>query len=321
VAQESHFSQVTKTPLVNNPANAAVMDEEVRVTNNYRNQWRSIDIPYNTIHFGIEKKLRIHNQHFGLGINMINDLSKSNIIATNNFAFTLSYSFFVKNHQFVAGGQIGEVIKNYDAHNLTLGSQFNDNTGIFDPSLPSGESNLESNLNYADINAGILWRSKLKDMRPLAGFSVYHINRPYVSFVGDQEEKDRLPLKYTVHGNILMPLIDKFDLTPTLYYSFLGFSHDFIGGAILGYNVEDLEIPVNRLYSMAMFRINPSRNMDAMILGIGVDFFQFDLGISYDFNVSSLRKVTHFKGAFEFSLIFKAGRPKIKGSSEPCYML
>ena len=319
-AQESHFSQINKTPVITNPANAGVMDYEMRITNNYRNQWKSINIPYNTLHFGIDKKIRAFKQQFGISINVLNDLSQSNVIASNAFMFALSYARFFERHQFVGGIGLGTVFKNFDLHNLTFGSQFDPDLGTFDVSSASNENNLDQDLSYNDLSAGILWRSKVRDLEPLLGFSMYHLNRPDISFFND-DHPEHLSLKYTLHGNILIPVDSKYSLTPVFYYSYMGQSHEMISGAILGYRPGEFKLPIQKVYGSSFFRINPARNFDAMIIGGGIEFYNFDLGISYDFNVSSLRKVTNFQGAVEISLIFINGRPRKKGSSEPCYML
>ncbi len=318
--QESHFSQVTKIPLVNNPANAGVMDYDLRVTNNYRTQWKKINIPYKTLHFGIDKKIYAFNQAFGVGIDVLSDFSQSNIIASNKFSITLSHSQYYKNHQFVVGGSIGQVVKNYNPNNFTFGEQWDVDGQFFNPNLTNGENTLETNLNFTDISAGVMWRSKLKNFRPFAGFSVDHVNQPSLSFLDDGND-EKLALRFNVHGDILIPLTEKYDITPTIYYGYLKGAHNFVGGNIWGMNTSEMEILIERVYGISFFRINPARNIDAVILGGGIEFYSFDLGISYDFNISALRKATHFQGAFEISLIFKHGRNNTTGSAKPCYML
>ena len=49
IAQSIHFSQYYNAPMLLNPANTALMPEnDYRLGINYRNQWASIPVPYNT---------------------------------------------------------------------------------------------------------------------------------------------------------------------------------------------------------------------------------------------------------------------------------
>ena len=69
---------------------------------------------------------------------------------------------------------------------------------------------------------------------------------------------------------------------------------------------------------MAMFRINPIRDIDAAIIGCGISFAALNLGISYDINISPLAAAGNFNGAFEISLIYTAGNHPVKFVKEPC---
>jgi hypothetical protein len=70
-----------------------------------------------------------------------------------------------------------------------------------------------------------------------------------------------------------------------------------------------------------MFRSNPPRNVDAFILGGGLEFIKFNLGVTYDFNISPLSTITNFNGAFEISLVFTGGRRTRNNVSQPCYII
>jgi hypothetical protein len=70
-----------------------------------------------------------------------------------------------------------------------------------------------------------------------------------------------------------------------------------------------------------MLRLNPVRNIDAFILGGGAELKQFNLGLTYDFNISPLHKVTNFNGAFEVSLIYTGKSREKSIPSLPCYII
>jgi hypothetical protein len=106
-----------------------------------------------------------------------------------------------------------------------------------------------------------------------------------------------------------------------MLYSYTPGASEFILGSSANYSIATSNILLNELFAIAMFRINPVRNIDALILGGGVKFLNFDLGLSYDFNISPLRKATNFNGAFEISLIYTGGKHARKNTFQPCYIL
>jgi type IX secretion system PorP/SprF family membrane protein len=231
----------------------------------------------------------------------------------------LSYSKIFNNQQFVIGVQPGLVYKYFNANGITFGTQFDAINQQFDSRLPSSENGFNQNMYYFDMNVGLLWRTLIQNLTPSAGFSLTHVVRPMETF-SSTGIGSRLPIKYTINGQIGIPLNSKFDLTPCFLYSTTAGTNEFLAGAITGYNITGFFIPVKQVYGLTMCRINPLQNIDAIILGTGVKFMKFDLGISYDINVSPLSNATTFNGAFEISLIFTGGKYKVKNINEPCFI-
>jgi len=54
----------------------------------------------------------------------------------------------------------------------------------------------------------------------------------------------------------------------------------------------------------AYFRHSILNQFDAAIIYTGISVYKIHAGISYDVNVSALKNVSNFKGAFEFSIIY-----------------
>lgn len=318
-AQDIHFSQFQSTPLYINPANTGTSFADFRLTNDYRSQWQTIDVPYKTLIVGLDGRFNFFNRQSGIGALLVHDESGSNYLNVDKLFISFSHSFFYKNNRFTVGLQPGFVLKKYSNDNITFANQFDPNAEVFNPVIPSGETGLYDDLNYFDLNIGLLWQAKIKTLIPAVGMGINHINRPVESFVGDSQE-DPLPLKYTFHGNILIPLTEKYALIPQALYGFTSGGREFIGGAIFNYYPNIRGFGLNKLYALSSFRVNPVRNIDAMILGIGSEIAGFDVCFSYDVNVSTLRKVSRFQGAYEISLVFSVKR-KPKTNPEPCYML
>ena len=318
-SQDIHFSQLLSTPVLSNPANTGISDESLRVATDYRNQWASLGAPFNTFYASVDNKIIIRNQFFGVGIIAVHDQSSGTRLTAEDVYFSLSYSRFLKNHQFTIGVQPGLAYRNFNPNGIMFGTQFDPSSNSYNPNLPSMENNLGENTHYFDLNVGFLWRANIKNMVPAAGFSLSHINRPIVSFMGDSSD-NRLPIKFNLQGQITIPVHSKYDITPCYLFSYVPGARELVFGGIGGYKPENFFIPVKKIYVLNLYRINPARNIDAIIVGGGVKFSKIDVGISYDINVSSLAHATNLRGAFELSLIYSGGGQKNKNVVEPCFI-
>jgi type IX secretion system PorP/SprF family membrane protein len=319
-AQDIHFTQIQATPLLINPAATGISDNDFRIVNNFRNQWRTVEEPYNTYSISGDARLFTGRQAWGMGAYMIHDMSMGNRLVRDKFFLSFSVTKFYRNHQFVIGFQPGISSCRFDQSRITFNSQFSNADGTFSTSLPSYENLLSDKLAYFDCNAGFLWRARIKNYRMAAGFSVSHLNRPVESFTQDEEDA-HLPLRYNIHGNVSIPLTERIDVVPMILYSQTGSSRECVAGSLGGYAFNNAEMPVKNVYALALLRINPFENMDALMLGVGAQILKFELCISYDFNISILHEATNFYGAFEISLIYRSYHSRTNENIRPCYML
>jgi type IX secretion system PorP/SprF family membrane protein len=319
-AQGVHFSQFYAAPLLTNPANTGMSGKDLRFANIYRNQWSKIGDPFETISTSLDKKVIISNQSFGVGGLILHDQSSSFNLSANEFLFSLSYSKIINNQQFTVGLQPGYVYKSYNLRGLTFGSQFDLSGQIFNSSLPSLETGLNQELHYFDLNVGIFWRTLIKHVMPSAGISVSHVNMPVEAF-STSSAGIKLPMKVNFNGEVIVPVNSRIDLVPSMLYSYTPGAHEFLMGSIGEYAINNFSLPVKKLYALTMFRLNPLCNIDAWILGGGAEFMEFNLGITYDFNISPLSTITNFTGAFEISLIYTGGKHTQKNANLPCYII
>jgi len=316
-AQDIHFSQFFATPLLTNPANTGLSGEEIRFANCYRNQWSAIGIPFNTFYTSLDKKILILDQAIGIGGLVIHDQASIFNMSADEFLLSFSYSKILDNQQFSVGIQPGYVLKSYNTKGLTFGSQFDLFSQVFNTNLPSSEFGLTGNLHYFDLNAGIFWRTLIRNIMPSAGFSISHLFRPLESF-SNSSAGFHLPMKFTFNSQVIIPLKNNFDIAPCMIYGFTPGAHEFLLGSYGGYSIENAVIQVKKINAIAMFRLNPFRNIDAAILGCGINFAALNIGISYDINISPLARAGIFNGAFEISLVYTARTQSVKFVREPC---
>jgi type IX secretion system PorP/SprF family membrane protein len=317
-AQDIHFSQFYATPLLTNPAYTGMTGENLRFANDFRNQWGKIGVPFRTFYTSLDKKITISNQSYGIGGAIIHDQSSAYDLAADEFLVSLSYSKIINNNQFVIGLQPGFAYKSYNLNGVTFGSQFDGSNQIFNSNLPSSENNLAGSLQYFDMNIGLFWRTLVHNIMPSVGFSVSHFLNPVVSF-STSEKSVRLPMKISFQSQVNIPVTNRIDITPSILYSSVPGVNELLLGGVEGYSLNDFFMKIKKIYAITLVRVNPFTNFDALILGGGVKFSKFDLGISYDINVSPLSKASYFNGAFEISLIYIGDRVR-KNATEPCYI-
>ena len=94
-------------------------------------------------------------------------------------------------------------------------------------------------------------------------------------------------------------------------YMYQNKAQDLVLGVIGKMKMDVNKAKIDEVFVGMNFRDGYKRNYDAANLIIGAVRQEWQVGISYDINVSGLSSVTHYRGAFELSVIY------IAQSSEP----
>jgi len=315
VAQDVHFSQYYATPLYLNPGETGMVNANWRFTNNYRTQWAAIGIPYRTISAGFDKPLKLNqNSKLGLGVFFINDNSGASDLTVNKIFVSGSYIFTVDDiHSFGIGIQAGYVLKNFTMNDISLPSQFNTITGFFDPNLPNSMDSWDENIHYTDINAGISYSAVIKKSRIYLGASLFHVNTPVESFL---RQNDRLPMRVVFNGGVYFPLKNKLYMNPSFLTMYHKRASDWVFGSLF-YYVFSTPGVFDNIFAGAHTRYSLN-NFDAVIFSGGFSLFGFDIGVSYDVNISALQAATKNRGALEISLIYKNLSKTLNTITLPC---
>jgi len=67
--QDIHWTQFNDNPLFQNPGNAGAFPEDIRFIANYRNQWRSVTVPFSTNSFSADTRYK----DWGVGLLAFHD--------------------------------------------------------------------------------------------------------------------------------------------------------------------------------------------------------------------------------------------------------
>ena len=142
-SQDIHFSQISQTPLLRNPALSGIFTGDIRVQSVYRSQWGSVTVPYQTGSLNGEYKLPVGqgSDFLTLGGQLLYDkagtigLTTTQLMPSLNYLKSLSD---VKTSYLSLGFMGGIVRRSFDRSKMTTNNQFN---GIdHDPTLPDGEN-------------------------------------------------------------------------------------------------------------------------------------------------------------------------------------
>lgn len=301
-AQDPHFTQFFSSPLTLNPAFTGLFTGQYRVAANYRSQWGSIATPFVTgtvsADMGILKNIINPNDILGVGLLTMYDETGGGGLKTEYAALSASYQKSLDvsgNSTLGLGIQTALVQKRLDFSKLIFEDQLTSNG--FDPSVPNGEYFPNSMISYPDFNVGLLFNDLVgKTSSFYVGGSYYHITQPRESFLGG---KYQLHSRYTLHAGGTMSV----DKNTQLYVSGLfmqqsGAQEEDLGAA-LGLMVNNQPQNPTIFYVGTWYRFD-----DAINPYIGLEFNNFQMGMSYDVNVSSLQSASLHRGGFEISLIY-----------------
>ncbi|MFZ6025017.1 MAG: PorP/SprF family type IX secretion system membrane protein [Bacteroidota bacterium] len=301
-AQDPNFSQFFSSPLTLNPAFTGKFFGSYRVAGNYRNQWPSIEKAYTTAtasaDFQVMKDRISNNDTWGLGFMGYTDNSANGAVKFNYGSVSTAYHKGLDEdgfHQLGAGFQVTYANMLINTNMLKFQDQLTTAgfTGVTSEVFNSGVLKA----NYVDVNAGLLYNGSTNERNNFyLGVSMYHINRPKQQFTGANYI---LPARTTVHAGTYFPV----GQTTTLHLSglqmFQGGASSTMIGTALQFNATPDDIKSTSLYVGSWIRFN-----DAIIPYVGLEFDDFRLGVSYDYNSSSLRTASMNRGGIELSLIY-----------------
>ena len=312
-AQDPHFSQFFASPLTLNPAFTGKFDGIWRLAANHRDQWPSIPKAYVTtsasIDFPILRGKVPEGDVFGMGFSGVSDASANSQLKLNYGSVSLSYHKALDENGYNtigAGFQGTYSSLSLDISKLTFEDMLQQNgfTGTTHEVLTNG-----NNQNYMDINAGLLYSGSTNGLNNYYfGASMYHINKPKVSFL---DNSWYLTGRVTVHAGGTFPINDMLKLSASVIHQRQNKASETMLGAAMGISASsDADRPTS-VFLGSWMRLN-----DAIIPYIGLEFGGLRIGATYDVNISSLKAATSARGGSEISIIYI--RKPLEQKGIPC---
>jgi len=325
--QDIHFSQFMMDPLQQNPALAGA-DHDLEANLNYKNQWSSVAIPYKTIAASYDMRLskpKSNGKGFWAGgINFYSDNSGDAQVGTTQVNLTAAYHVITSSmSQLGLGVMGGYAQRSINYSQLQWGNQYD---GMqYNSSLPTGEPAGASNsISYIDGAAGVEWTydntsgginvTDNHELKGNVGFSIYHFTQPNYSFYGDGE---KLFMRYTFHADALISLPgSSLALVPGILYYKQGTANEEYLGTLVRIMLQQNSKYTGAFQGAAISFGGYYRNMDAVVADMLLEYANYAMGISYDFNTSNLTSASKGMGGLELSLRFVMPNPYFQGGSK-----
>lgn len=323
-AQDYHFSQFNENPSLVNPALTG-LDKPFRASLVYKNQWRSVTVPYQTYGFSFESKFKPGNwetvdsrrsmtfkksySRMAGGLSMYKDNAGDGNLSTFQTNASLSMLFpFNKNHSLSFGLQGSISQKKLNSGALLYPNQYNGTT--YDANVLSGENNISQVRIYPEFSSGLAWVfgheektiSSGDQLFGTMGFSVYHINKPRVNFTDTRVREYR---KFVTHGCITIGINNtKLAVVPSWLLQFQGPSKEIIAGGLVKYYFKEGSKYTGINKKCAFGFGGYYRNYDAVVASVTYDGPTYSIGFNYDTNISGLSTVSKTRGGIEINLKF-----------------
>lgn len=299
---DPHFSQYYAYPLWLNPALTGVIDGDLRVNLNYRNQWNNITSPFSTAGFSVEGAT---SKNLNLGVNILNQSAGDAGYNYFNGYASLAYTGVKFGEEqmsrLVFGVQAGVLNRKFDPSKFQWGSQYSPIAG-YDPNASSNEILTRTSSMVFDANFGVLFydANPAHRVNVFVGGSAAHLTQPEDPFV--QGSGNKLPIRYTGHAGARISVSEMVSITPNVLYMKQRTAEEKMFGAYS-------QIMINET-SDFMLGFN-YRIKDAVVPYVGFHYDALTLGLSYDANTSNLNRLTSGSNAFEISLSYTSRKKRV----------
>lgn len=306
-SQDIHFSNWQMSPLNLNPAQTGLFEGDGRLIFNYRTQWRSVQVPYNTFSFGGDFNLNkplIKGTQEAVGLIFNHDAAGDGKYTVTDFKvpFNHKFSFRKDSGLTIAFGVLAGVSNvKIDPNRLSYDRQWDGDA--YNGGLQNGENFQLLSKVYADVALGTVIQKQI-NQKWLAsvGYGISHINQPNISFYNTKgvtlkpRHNESLQLKYSF-SNISSVMLEYYGNQQQKF-------RENLAGLTYYHTIEP---KTGTIFNIGFF----NRFGDAMATTIGLQHNNMRLQGTYDYNYSGFKRATNGKGAFEISFIYIYAKPKV----------
>ncbi len=319
-AQDIHFSQNYATPLYINPAMTGLYNGDMRFTADYRSQWASLSssVDAQTLTMSLDAKL-IEGIGDGAwvsgGLLLYTDKEGFLGFSTNSADLAIAYNSPMgsKENYFSFGAMVGIAQRRIDWSQAQFGTQFDGSN--YNPLIPANETVVENEqLSHINLSAGAMFYH-IENSRSyfFVGGGAYNLAAPVFSF--EDNEDVTLPMRMSIQAGGSIGILNRLDAVPGIYFMQQQKSLKTDLGSLFRFvfyqNIREDSFRAFNIgpYIRLAKHFEDAITLDALILALKVDYDDFSMGLSYDFNISQLNNATKGKGGPELSVVYT---PKVR---------
>ncbi len=317
LAQDAQFSQQTYAPLFLNPALAGgAYDKQALLI--HREQHVAGADPFRTTAASFEFCLNPitpertrQSGRLGLGFGILNDRSGTPAFRTTDIQVDLAYQLFIDGFSSISAGiQTGLRQQAIDPLQGSWASQYNGQQ--YDAALPHGETFQSEIRTRPDVGAGLVYsfkrmpqpRKHSSTLELRAGAAIFHAARPDLSVLEGQPYRLDRRLATFVEGAIGLGG-GNLELRPAAYLHMQGMHSQLLAGIKVrkefGGKGGFLAPENNPALSLGLF----SRNGQAMVATLEVEWGEYAIGIGYDMNLTGVVQQIAPMNAIEFGIRYR----------------
>lgn len=294
-AQDIHWSQFNDNPVFQNPGNTGNFNGDIRFVGNFRDQWRAVSVPYQTLSLSVDGK-PYNFRNLGIGGVFFHDVTGDGRLRTIELQANVAYLLKLtkdSTHTISPGVNIGMNHRQVNWDAFKFGNQYNGQ--YFDPGMPTNELYKSDKKTNFSFGVGATYRYLIGKRKTLeAGAALFNINRPNQGFFNEVVNRD---MRTNISARLYYPIGLDWDIIPSIQLSFQGVYREFIFGSSVKYTLVNRLSKYRAVYAGVWYR-----TVDAAYLSIGMDYQQWFVGLSYDMNFSTLTKASRARGGFEVAV-------------------
>ncbi|MFZ4784121.1 MAG: PorP/SprF family type IX secretion system membrane protein [Flavobacteriales bacterium] len=312
-AQDIHFSQFYQSPFSLNPALCGDFDGAYRLIGNQRTQWRSVTVPYSTLGFAADMA-HFSKKDLGIGVSFFSDKAGDSRYTTTMFNLAAAKRLTIRGqekHTLALGLMLGLTSMSIDYSQLNYDNQW---TGlVYDPNINSGERFARDSRVYSNLHIGVNYQRPMNaEWNFKAGMSMFNLSSPKQSWFDNAFV--RLNVRTNVYASAIWKVNDLWQLEPMMLWMNQGQFNEVNLGGRAHYILESKPWMYRSFYGGIM-----GRAKDAGYIILGMRYDQWDVGISYDINTSTLKPASNGRGGLEFGVIYVIPpKPIAKATRKVC---
>lgn len=303
-AQDIHFSHLNRQPIYQNPANTGLFAGDIRLTGNYKDQWRSVTVPFQT--FAVAGDMKWKQKGINFGAIFFHDNVGDGFYQTLEFLGSVAKNLKLtsdSSHTLSVGIQVGLNYRKVNMDKFYFDNQFNGL--IFDASLPTNEAYQNDSRANLTSSVGVVHAFYYgKNNSVKTGISGHNLNRPNQGFYGVKVPRD---IRISLFSQVDHTINKELAVIPGLGFNLQGKYRELIIGSQVRYTL------INKL---GTYRAVDGgiwfRSRDAVVVRLGLAMQNWSVAASYDTNISKLIPASTARGGLEISVEYIITRFKPK---------